>query len=692
MRPVYSPACAASAAGRLASSCSTLAFLALAGASICPSPTRASETQQASAAGDIPNTVIVTASPLIGNPDRFATIVSRVGREQILKNGGSNLADALSDVPGVTGTNFAAGASRPVIRGFSATRVRILEDGVGSFDVSDVGPDHGVPIDPLAAQSVEVVRGAATLRYGSQAIGGVVNAINNRVPRKLPDEAVSGEVTGSYGTDANTRQGSTLLDTQAGDFAFHADGFYRKTDDYGVPGGTQPNSFFRGSGFSFGSSYFLNDQKSRVGAAIVHYNSKYGIPSDVTYIDMKQTKGLFQSSIDLGGGVFHTLNIDGGYADYTHSEIDPVTGKVAATFKNKAWDSRAETLLGAFGPFTAASFGVQVQHRDFSALGEAANYLLPTTTRSAAGFAFAESRLTKALHLQYGARVERVDISGTPISNLLTKRGFTPVSGSIGVLYDVSDVVKLGLTLSSAARAPAQTELFARGGHDGPGTYEIGDPSLKIERANSLEGTLRIRSDYIRFNGSVWAANFSNYIYGRLTGNTCTDTGLCGPGIGDLREMFYGQHGARFRGVEGKGVVPLYSPVGGGILAGGTLSAEFIGDYVRAKLRGIGNVPRIPPYHVGSGLDWKSDVFDVGFLVKYSGPQNDVSTAETPTRGFINLNANLAVRPFAANRQIEFTIVGHNLTNSVQRDAVSINKDSVVLPGRDVRFTMRVDF
>ena len=125
---------------------------------------------------------------------------------------------------------------------------------------------------------------------------------------------------------------------------------------------------------------------------------------------------------------------------------------------------------------------------------------------------------------------------------------------------------------------------------------------------------------------------------------------------------------------------------------GGMLSARFIADYVRATLPGTGNVPRIPPYHVGGGLNWESDIFDVGFLLKYAGRQNDIAAAETPTKGFVNLNANLAVRPFASNRNVEFSITGHNLTNSVQRNAVALNKDEVVLPGRDVRFSVRMDF
>jgi iron complex outermembrane receptor protein len=166
------------------------------------------------------------------------------------------------------GTSFASGASRPVIRGFDANRVRVLENGIGSFDVSDVGPDHGVPIDPLSTQRIELVRGAATLRYGSQAIGGVVNAINNRVPDTLPDKPVTAEVTGGYGSGADSRDASALLDARAGQFAIHADAFDRHADDYSIPDGTQRNSYIDSDGYSLGGSYFFGDD--HIGVGTVH--------------------------------------------------------------------------------------------------------------------------------------------------------------------------------------------------------------------------------------------------------------------------------------------------------------------------------------------------------------------------------------------------------------------------------------
>ena len=637
------------------------------------------------APGDKEDSIVVTASPLSNDPDAYATSVDKVNKDQILQHGGANLADALRDVPGVTGTGFAAGASRPVIRGFDASRVRLLENGVGSFDVSDIGPDHGVPIDPLAAQSIEVVRGAATLRYGSQAIGGVVNAINNRVPLNRVEKPLSGDLTGSYGINGDLGEGSGQIDAGTDNIAIHADGFRRDVGSYAIPGGTQPNSFFHGDGYSLGGSAFMGE-KSRVGAAFVHSDARYGIPSDVTFIDMKQNKALFGSSVAIDKGPLETLNVDMGYANYTHSEKDPDLGTLS-TFNDHEWDVRAESLFGAFGPFSQAAAGLQAQNRHFAAGGEGGDYLFPTTSKSLAGFGFAESKLADRLNLQLGVRIESVKIAGTPASNTPTALSFTPISGSLGLVFAASDALKLGLTLTSAARAPGQTELFARGPHDGPGTFETGDPNLKLERANSVEGTLRFKTATFRFEGSAWAAKFTNFIYGRLTGRTCDDEGTC---VDDsslaLKELLYEQRDATFWGLEGKSTIGLATT------KSGVLGLDLTADYVRATLQGGTNVPRIPPYHVGGGPTWQSEALDVGVRVTYAGEQDKPGPTETPTKGFVTLDSHIAVRPFKANRGLELLIVGSNLTNEVRRNATSINKDDVVLPGRDVRFIVRAAF
>ncbi len=629
--------------------------------------------------------IIVTASPVTSNPDDLATHVGQVGRDDILRLGGSNLSDALSTVPGVTGSSFAAGASRPIIRGFDTNRVRILENGIGSFDVSDVGPDHGVPIDPLSTQKIEVVRGAATLRYGSQAIGGVVNAINTRVPIDLEDQGTSGEVLGSLGTGANLREAAAMIDNRSGNWAVHADGFVRRTGDYNIPGGEQSNSFFRGDGFSLGTGYIGSSAKT--GAAVVHYDAKYGIPGEENYIDMRQTKGMFRSSFDVGNSIIDKVNADAGYADYQHSEKDEV-GEAQSTFIDKEWDSRIEAILNPTGVFSAAAVGAQVQHRKFSGLGEGADYLLPTKTVSAAVFGFAEAPLSDTLKLQTGARTEYVDINGTPLTNVETSKDYTLLSGSLGLVVSPSDTLIFGLTASSAARAPAQTELFARGPHDGSQTFELGNADLKIERSNALEATLRAKISGVEIETSAWAARFDNYIYGRLTGRVCEEDGTCSVnGLGELRELVYEPHDAWFRGLEAKATVPIVQSTAG------TLKWDVMADYVRATLtNNAGNVPRIAPYRIGSGLNWESDAFDTGVRVTYTGAQKKVGIRETPTDGYTSLDAHIAWRPLSSTPGFQVQLVGRNLTDSEQRSAVALNKDDVMLPGRDVRLMVRTTF
>jgi iron complex outermembrane receptor protein len=566
-----------------------------------------------------------------------------------------------------------------------ANRVRMLEDGIGSFDVSDVGPDHGVPIDPFVAERIEVVRGAATLRYGSQAIGGVVNTISNRVPMRQPAGAVAGELAGGMGTNADSRDISGQLNAGAGAFALHADAFTRHSDNYDTPAGEMANSWLRGQGGALGGTWFNGND--RVGLGVVRHESRYGIPGEEAYIDMAQTKLLLRSAFELAAGALHNLTVDAGWADYKHSERDQ-DGVAASTFLDKEWDARAEGLLGEMGVLTESALGAQVQQRNFSALGEGLGYLSPTHTRSQALFGFTEARLSDVLRLQFGARVENVDIDGTPASDVPTSRGFTPFSTSLGLVFDANEALRFGASLSSAARAPAQTELFARGAHDATATYELGSPLLKLERANSAELSLRWRGDRMHADGSLWATNFRNYVYGELTGRTCSEEHACFNGdVEQFTELLYTQRGARFKGAEGHAEIEL--------MQGGQsdLHLNLLADVVQARLKaGAGNVPRIPPYHLGAGIAWTGQMLDASVFIKYSGKQGRTANVETQTAAFTTVDAQLGWRPWANQLDIEVALVGRNLTDSTQRNAVALNKDEVMLPGRDVRLTFRARF
>ena len=666
---------------------STLALHATGALAQTATPSTASDpqTQPADAPGATqaaPGDVIVTANPFGAETP---TIVAKVNRRGILDTGGASIADALAGVPGISNTGFAPGASRPIIRGQDAARVRILENGSSTSDVSDIGPDHGIPVDPLSAQSIEVVRGAATLRYGSQAIGGVVNILNNRVPTELPTKPLTGEISGAFDSVSRTGEGTALIDGRAGNIAAHADGFYRNAGDYDTPLGRQQNSFFRGHGENVGATVFFGaDKDSHVGAAIQQYDAQYGIPSDTSYIDMRQTKVLTRSSFALGSGVLRSLNVDASYGDYTHDEDDP-DGTILTTFRNKEVDSRAELLFNKIGIVENSALGVEIQHREFSALGEDSTYLFPTVTDTQAGYLFTDTPFGP-FHLQVAGRVEHVRVRGTPASGNYTRLDFTPLSGSIGALYDLTSAVKIGATFSSTGRAPLMTELFARGGHDGPDTFETGDPNLRIERSNSLEATLRVDTNRFRFEGSLYSSWFKNYIYGQLTGQLCTDDGDCtgADPDADLKELFYRQQGAWFRGVEAEAHFSLYrTPTS-------NLEVRALGDYTRATLDDGSNVPRIPPYRVGGGVHFKNTMFDLGALFIHAGRQDQYGYLDTPTPGYNQLTGEVAFRPLAAYPGIELAVIGQNLTNDVQRNAAALNRDQVVLPGRNIRVVLRV--
>ncbi|RYG87544.1 TonB-dependent receptor, partial [bacterium] len=290
--------------------------------------------------------VTITASPL-GHGDSLATLVESVDRDELVRRGAASLGDALSNVPGVSASGFAAGASRPIIRGLDSSRVRILE----------------------------IVRGAGTLRYGSQAIGGVVNTINGRVPVMLDADPLRGEASAAWGSAADSREGAGRIDGHTGTFAWHGDGFLRRTEDYDTPLGTQQGSWFDGKGGSLGAG-FVGDA-GRAGAAIVRYDAKYGLPNGDSYIDMRQDKLLVRGARDLGWGPLSSVTLDAGYADYEHAERES-DGTPVATFLDEEWEARAEALFARVGPFDSSAIGAQFHRRRFAARGEAADYLQPT--------------------------------------------------------------------------------------------------------------------------------------------------------------------------------------------------------------------------------------------------------------------------------------------------------------------------
>ncbi len=686
--------------------------------------------------------ITVTASPIArfggGTPDgvlpittdQFATVTTIPGSE-LRRNGASTFGDLLFDKPGITGSSFAPGASsRPIIRGLDVNRVRIQENGIGANGASDLGEDHFVPVDPLTAERVEVIRGPATLRFGSQAIGGVVEADNNRIPQFLPARGVSAEIRGSGTSVNNGIDGAALLDAGANNFAIHADAFGRQTQDYRVPrypylnapdaaafpratqpdafGGKQPNSASRFNGQSVGGSYIFNE--GYLGLALVQNDALYHIPgidgeNSNTRISAHQTKLLSKGEWRAPNSAIDAIRFCGGITDYRHEErgladpADPSSDGIRQIFTNKEQEGRVEITLAPFDLRFASltsAFGVQGGHQELDAPSpDNAGLWDPNSNWRVAGYLFNEFKFSDTTKAQIAGRIERVELSGIgrtfdaggAMTSMPAAPGYTPKSVSFGVIQNLPLDLVGSVTAQYVERAPKPAELFSGGGHDATVTFDKGNTNLKIEAAKTLEAGLRRATGPFRFELTAYYTRFQGFIFRRLTGNTCDgNTGACGPAVGDLNEAVYSQADAIFRGGEFQSQWDI-APLGPGMFG-----IENQADIVRATFTDGTNVPRIPPVRIGGGVFWRSDEWLARVKLLHAFAQNDIApVGETSTAGYNDLRAEVSYKWRPANPRkdelSEFTVglAGTNLLNDSIRNHVYYSKDEVLMPGASAR-------
>lgn len=370
--------------------------------------------------------IVVTGSPLDRSGFDLAQPVSQLSGTDLKSKQATTLGEVLNSEPGISQSGFTNGASRPIIRGQADNRVRVLNDGTEVFDVSNLSPDHEPSVEPLTAQSVEVVRGAATILYGSSAIGGVVNVIDNRIPTALPDNGhYAGELVGRMGYVDFERSGAASLDLALGKhWVFHFDGTRQFTDDLMVPGYALsprlrahlapsqmrdqfggdpvhyvPNTYVQTKDFGVGLSYVWD--KGYIGTSFGQYLSVYGVPDDPevddpaqraepTRLDITKRRWDIRASVVDPFPCFQAVNFKINATDYKHREIDGQS-EIGSTFLTSGFDSRLELVHKPFGIFEG-SVGTQVFLKDL-AVGGADAFLQPTRTVQPAGFFFEEAKL-----------------------------------------------------------------------------------------------------------------------------------------------------------------------------------------------------------------------------------------------------------------------------------------------------------
>lgn len=631
--------------------------------------------------------------------------VAVVGQRELQSSPAASLGDAVGTLPGVSATSFAPGASRPVIRGLGGFRVSIQENGLGTGDVQKLSDDHAVPLDPNAIDQVEVVRGPATLRFGSQAIGGVVNATNSRIPDTIPEAGWRAQISGGFNSANNGRDAAAMVEAAAGNFVVHADTFSRTGSDYRIPGGRQPNTSFNGDGYSLGGSYVFKN--GYFGLAYSSFDSTYFIPgieaaAANNHIDLTQSKWTSKGEWRVRDGGLEAIRFWFGVLDYRHNEVDglgaaAVTG---STFLNKQLEARVEAqhlpVTTQFGELRGA-IGAQWTDRKLSAAGEDGVLLDPTKTRSLASYLFEELQVTQKLKLQAAGRLERVDIRGVastfPASLLpppddpaqsASQQTFLPKSGSVGLLYSLPLGVVARTTAQHSERSPDATELFYKGPHDATQTFEIGNPNLKIEHANTIELGLKRAKGNFRFDASVYRTQFTDFIYKRFTGAKCdSDFSSCGAGS-ELDQIAYSQRNATFYGAEAQAELDI-APIWRGMWG---VEARY--DFVHAKFDDGTFVPKIAPHRLGGGVYYRDANWLARVSLLHAFSQNQIAAFETPTAGYNLLNAELSytmkLEPFAGiGREFVVGIKGENLLDDDIRNAVSYKKDEVLQPGRSVR-------
>ncbi|HEX5998161.1 MAG TPA: TonB-dependent receptor [Hyphomicrobiaceae bacterium] len=630
--------------------------------------------------------------------------VTVVPTEDVLATPGANLTDSLQLKPGIAGSTFAPGANRPIIRGLEGYRVRVQEDGIGSHDVSALSEDHAVPIDPLIADRIEVVRGPATLRYGSQAIGGVVNAINGRIPEIVPPKGISFAARGGLGSADRSADGMFKATAGAGNFALHADAFQRHAGDYDTPQGRQFNTFVDSEGFSVGGSVIGSD--GFVGVAFSRFNSLYGIPGEEaleerTRIDMQQDKVLSRGEWRVKSGGVDAVRFWLGASDYAHDEIGfgSSTAGIGSHFTNREMEGRVEVqhqpALTDLGMLSGA-VGVQFGNRKLTATSfEGDSLLEPATTRSTAAFWFEELQMTQKLRFQAAARIEQTAVDGigllltSPNTGMLVdaERTFMPLSASAGVLYVLPGDVVARLTAQYVERAPDAGELFSKGLHDATGNFEIGNPDLAKEAAHTVELGFKKAKGAFRFDASAYATRFDGFIFRQLTGIGCGDT-LATCGVEDeLNQVLFLQRNATFYGLELQGEQDI------GRVWRGVWGVDGQYDFVHAQFDDAqgGNVPRIPPHRLGAGVYYRDGSWLARLGILHAFDQDRVGENEEATKGYTLLNADLAytfkLDGAAGGLVPEMTVglKGENLLDNDVRNHASFMAHDVLLPGRTIR-------
>lgn len=654
--------------------------------------------------------IIVTANPLERSADKLTQPVTVLSNDNLLDKLQPTIGETLSQEPGIRSTYFGPSSSRPVIRGLEGDQITILQNGIDNLDASATSVDHNVAIDPLAVERIEVIRGPAALLYGSKAVGGVVNVIDNRIPSERIEEKVTGMTDIRHNSVNNERSGSVLLEGGVGDYAWHFNGFKRITDNLEIPGyarsqalrasepheegeaeerGTVSNTQSNTGGLTVGLSKFFD--KGYFGVSITNYDTNYGIIGheheeeeghDEEHGDESVTLDMKQQRIDIAGAYeapndsIKEIKYKVGFSDYEHREFEGA--EEGTLFKNRGYSSRIEVIHNKLGLFEGA-FGLQSNRSEFEASGDE-TFIPPTDTYTNSAFLFEEINLDK-LTLQVGGRLDFQKIDVSKVSGFENNRSRNDLTGnaSLGFIYKLPKDYSAAISTSYSQRAPNAQELYANGEHLSTQTFEIGNQDLNVQKSVGIDLSLRKKSGFVTGEVNVFYNYFQDFITLANSGQEDSES--------HLPIYNYVNIPAEFFGAELKTTFHAYEE------SKQKLDFEIRADYVEARNRSTSQyLPRISPARVGTSAIY--DYNKVGFRldVDYTFSQNNVSGAETATGGYTMVNAGVNYDINVGATTSKLYVKGTNLLNEEARNHVSFLKDRLPLAGRSIMVGIRTIF
>lgn len=622
--------------------------------------------------------------------ESFQTVTSLDAVDLALKTKPS-LGEVLDNQPGVAKRSFGPGSSRPVIRGFDGDRVLVMQDGIPTSSLSSQSGDHGESLDASSLDRLEVVKGPATLLYGSNAIGGVVNAVTGHHQiHDHPHQGLRGYVTGFGGSANGQAGGAAGFDLGLGNWLIWGNGSGQRTGDYKTPEGTVDNSRTRLSNSSGGLSWF--GQKTFFDIGYRYEEGKYGVPfasefhgeheeeeatskdsvraAEEGHEDHEHVSLAFRRhNVRIGTGwkdldfALPSFRLSVNYADWQHKELEEDV--VGTLFRNKAITYRGVFQQRKVGNLTG-SFGFQGSQRAYKTTGEEA-LAPPVDQNNFAVFGLEEFSFER-FRLQLGGRVDNTRYK----PDGLRDRSFTGGSGAAGIYVPTWKNGAFVTNFTTSFRAPALEELYNLGPHIGNLTFEIGNANLRRERSNGVDFSLRHSASRVRAEANFFYYGISNFVY--LAPNGEEEDGLVA--------AEYEQGDSRFTGTELGLDVALHPK----------LWLNMGMDYVNAELKSGSALPRIPPLRGRLGFDFRSGNFSLRPEVRMAGAQERLFETETRTAGYTVMNLNASYTVTRQHMAHIFGAEAFNLGDRLYRNHLSFIKDRAAEIGRGVRFTYTMRF